>query len=569
VLAATIAATILCVLELQRVHLDSGHVPFAGYLAVVGWGWFAGLAVLALSVGYWTWRGYAPGLLLSGLALVSVLFAAPLIAYNAPRSQSAEKHVVIVRAIIAHGDLNGIASIYKSWPGFFTATAMFLQGAGAERTLPELAATWPLILALLTFALVSSIVRRVGYPTTTAYLVATVASVANVLQQDYFSPQSVGYVLALSLLAVVVRFLPLSADAPQSGRAPAVLLVAALAIAGGIAVTHQFTPFAVGASVVVVFLWGLVKPIGWSLRLGAVVVAPPVVWALAHWSAVHGFVSPSQLGDASNFKPPTTDTGSGLSRMTIVPVSSAALAAVIALVGVVALVAVLRRRRSRSSYALATAVLAPFLLIVVSPYGNEGIFRATLLALPWLVIIGLPEYTRAATSKSATAHWVIAIGCLLVVAGYSISSAGLDASTVTRRADVAAYTQIETTAAGDPARPVVAIQVLGGDLPTSTTGTHNLSLLRPKGALPTLADDATAQDYLAELAQEGVQQVGSDRNPIVFLIFSPASVAYEREYGLGRQSDIDRVDRAMVNSPFLAVVTEQDGTILGRFAPVS
>jgi hypothetical protein len=557
----------------------TGFLPIGGYLRVVPVTWYVAVGVLGLCIGYWARRRLPGGLLLSGLQLVVAVFAAPILAYGAPRSQSAEKHVAVVFKIVLQGNLDHIAPIYKSWPGFFSASAAGLQGFGDGDGGHPLAVYWPLLLAVSSFAVVSSLCRRLGCDHVAAFTVATIACLANVLQQDYFSPQSVGYLLALCLFAVC-----LSLTRKRCGAAHAIdTAVPSLAHPGydvtgwqiglaafisfGIAVAHQFTPFAVAGAIGLLVVWGVLRPTRRGLLIGVAVVVPAVVWAIDHLGVVTSFLSGSQVGDTSNFTTPRTVSAPGVSRLPIVAISSLTLLAALLLIGVVAVCGGVRAIRNRTTLAMGTAALFAFSLIVVTPYGNEGIYRASLFAVPWLIILGLPAY-RFLSRPGRLRNGVLAVLVVVLTGLYLVSSAGLDASNVQRVADAAVYRHVSSLAHRNPDTLYAVVQLGPGDLPTNRpVAPENVTYLRSEKAVPHLADVAVARRYIRNSIQAAYWLVGKPDVTRVYLIYSPASFAYAREYGYARLSDLRNLRQALRTDPRLQILSTDDGTITAYLTP--
>jgi hypothetical protein len=549
----------------------SGVIPIGGYLSVVGVGWYLALAVVVLTVAYFAWQRLSGGLLLASLQLVVAVFAVPILAYSAPRSQSAEKHLAVVRTIIEQGSLDHIVDIYKAWPGFFSSVAMAMQGLGGQSEGLRLATYWPLLMALTTFAVVVSLCRILHYGRITGYVVATIACLANVLQQDYFSPQSLGYILALTLFAVCLANVspfgtPEDAMTP-SKRHPGFRIARwqigyALLISSAIAVSHQFTPFAVSGAIGVLVLWGAILPFWRGVWLAAAVAVPAIVWALLHFSVISSFLSPQQIGNTSNFSTPQTGSAPGLARLSIVAISSSALLLSLLLIGSIALVGGWRSLRNRTTLAMGSAAVFAFLLIIITPYGNEGIFRASLFAVPWLVILGLPAYNALVHGGRMKIALLAAILVGLTTL-YVISSAGLDASTVTRPADIAVYEHVTRVAERHPNGVFVVIQIGPGDLPTNrSVAPGNVTYLRSTSAVPRLRTEESAAKYINSSFAAAADYVGNPDRLTLYVVFSPASIAYAREYGQALPSDLANIAKAMKSDPQMTLLSARQGTIL-------
>ena len=98
---------------------------------------------------------------------------------------------------------------------------------------------------------------------------------------------------------------------PFDGRLRAALLL----LSGcALATTHELSPFIVGGVVLVLTLFGYVRP-RWA---AAAVLVPATIWAGVNYDVLSGFVSFSFLLHLSNFSPPRTVAAPGLARQLIV-----------------------------------------------------------------------------------------------------------------------------------------------------------------------------------------------------------------------------------------------------------
>ena len=581
-----LAIACLCAFAYAMVHahslgLGKGTMPIGGFLTVIGAGWYVALAVLVGAVGYYAWRRLASGVLFAGLQLVTALFSVTWLAYDAPRSQTAEKHIALVQTIMNQGSLDGVLPIYRSWPAFFAGAGAALQAFGAKSTTFgrtwDLAVIWPLLVALTTFTLITSLCRLVGYGWVTAYVVATVASIANVLQQDYFSPQSAGYLMAISAFAVVLARPREPVDSARGRRAPFPSrrhkgfqvtwrqVVLAATISTAIALTHQFTPFAVIGAIGALFVLGAFRPVKRGLVLAVVVAVPALVWTLLHAAAVGTFLNPSQIGNPDNFTAPRDGPVNGATRLWVVAGSSLSVVGALVLVGLIAVVGSLLRVRNRVTLSMCAATMVGFALIVVSPYGQEGIYRASLFALPWLILLGLPAWHRLATVGNRLAH-VVLVGVLGLLSGlYLTSSAGFDASNVVRRADVAAYDYVVHEARTHPGQSYIVIQLLLGDGPQpGATQPPNMAAVRPDKSVPRLDSASDARRWIDTSFKSAIAYMGNPPKINIFVIYSPANVSYSEAWARARHQDLVRIYTAMRVNQRLVPISLAGGTIFAR-----
>ncbi len=165
----------------------------------------------------------------------------------------------------------GLAA-YFSWPGFF-ALVSFLAGAAGTHGVLTLMRVWPTAIDLLCLPPLFLLMRNLRVSWRARWLAGFLFTVGNWVGQDYFSPQSFGFLLYLVFLAILVnwftdprlseppRVLPVSRLArlhrrlfgivrpgelpprPASTGQKAFLLALLIALFTVVAASHQLTPF--------------------------------------------------------------------------------------------------------------------------------------------------------------------------------------------------------------------------------------------------------------------------------------------------------------------------------------
>jgi hypothetical protein len=459
--------------------------------------------------------------------------------------------VELVQLILRSHHLRAGDGIYFAYSGFFDGIAWLCRVARVSDSI-GLATFWPALVGLVRLAELRFLFGRVIEGRYRIWLAIALVLLVDAIGADYFSPQSVGYVLGLGIFALAL--------APGGRRALDPRLAAGLIIVSGcaLAVTHQLSPYIVGGVLLVLAAFGCARP-RWA---GLAILVPAGLWALLNRHALEGYFSLSSLGRISNFAPPHTATAPGLRRDPIVGHSSHALTIGLVALIALALVGFARHRHERWARAFLISSGVGLLLIAVNPYGNEGIFRAALFAIPWLAILAAHAVRQA--DLLLVARWTaLSFG---LFATFLIAQFGLDASGVMRRPDLQALRVFERRAPPD----AYLLQLGFGDLPNGPPNvpptSHQIlfervsfrSGLRP--GRPGPYDLATLVRRFKRFAR---REIGARAGPF-YVIWSPVSSWYALEYGLETPRQSERWRDLMLASRSWRVVYRRDGTYLFR-----
>jgi len=169
---------------------------------------YLGLALLVVSALIELARGRPTPwrMALHVVGLVVMLYGTAPILYPEGRYSWLYKTIGVVQYINQNGHLDRHIDIYQNWPGFFALAAWFGKVAGVSTPLAyakwaqlvfELAA---LPLLYLSYAGLSLSVRQ-------RWLALMVYAAGNWIAQDYYSPQALGTVLSLGIMAMIMRWL--------------------------------------------------------------------------------------------------------------------------------------------------------------------------------------------------------------------------------------------------------------------------------------------------------------------------------------------------------------------------
>ena len=546
-----------CAAAISAGHLVPGLADFLPRISVP---WCVGLASMLAGVALLRGRNewYAISCVVS---LLAALTATPALIYGMPRSQSAAKHIDLVQTILQAHYLDRGAGIYQAYSGFFSAVAWLCDLAGIHDP-TGIATWWPFVIGLLGLVELRLFLGRLTSSRYRIWAVIALVVLANAIGADYFSPQSVGFVLAVGVFALALPDLKRSRD-PEEGKRPNGLNEDAriwlLVMAGcALAVTHELSPYIVGGVLVVLVIFRTIGP--WYVP--ATSLLPALGWALANAHDLSGFVSLADLGSLSNFAPPKTVVTPGLQRLPIVGQSAHALALGLLILAILAGIGLLRSVKDRSSWAFMLCAGVGLVMIVANPYGNEGIFRAALFGIPWLAAVALravPERPR---------YWVT--GLYVVVAAvlcgtYLVAMFGLDNANVIRPGDLQALRIYQDQASTSS----YLLTMSYGDLPVSidfpALSDHFVvwnSLVEP-AQVRTTTPAAGDANVLARNFYLDAQATGGASHEL-YAIYSPASVAYSVDYGLETLGQAQAWRDQLLASPDWHLVYASDGTYLFR-----
>lgn len=522
-------------------HLDpSWH----GFVTQISWLWFVGLALVV--AGLVTARGDADGAV-AVTALLLALVLTPAVVYDGPRSQSAGKHVELVQYIRAGRALD-TENIYHAWSGFFAAMAWFCDVAGIKDPM-RLATYWPVVVGLLRLSVLRFLAGAVLTGARAAWVAVAVAILADPLGADYFSPQSLGLVLAVGALATALTV----------GRGPArpVLLASIAAVGLAMAPEHQLSPYLLVGALLVLTVFGLLRPV-W---LAAVVAVPALLWAAFMHKALSGYL---YLGgfQGSNFRPPQTVGSATLERLPVVRLASLALLAGVALLCLLGAVALARRVSDRRRWAFGVCAGLGLVPLALNPYGNEGIFRAILFAVPWLALLAVMGLSRR---EGSVREPVAAVLSVALVGTFLTAAFGMDATSVVRPADLAVTREFRASTS-----PESVVLLLGqGDLVSglprrdpSWTTVRRADIDDPVVERASTDPATEAGRLTAAYASWGRAHRRAPRD--LYAIWSPVQSHYGRAYALQTEEQFAQMRDGLLASEDWDVVMQREGTYLFR-----
>jgi len=528
-------------------HIDPG---FGGFLTDIGPLWYAGLALVL--IGFFLARKRPESVAATAVVMLMLaLTLTPSIVYDGARSTTGAKHVGLIQQIRLGTPLDTNVLIYNYWNGFFAAMAWLADLLGI-RDPSHFSAFWPSIIGLFRLAALRYLASRFLTRSYHAWTAVALAVLADPIGADYYSPQSVGFVIGMTTLAVA-----LSAQTIRL-RWPVILLAGCL-----LAVSHQLSPYVTAITLIVLVVFRLLKP-WWTPLL---VLLPANLWALIHRDALKGFISLKDIGQAQNFSPPKTVAVEGLVRLPIVPDASLCLVAGIGVLAILAGISFLRFH-DRQSFAMGFCAASGFVFVAVSPYGNEGIFRAFLFSIPWLVLMTM-RWIASLRWERVALYSLRPI--MFGLAGtFLIASFGLDAINVTKPGDLRAYQTFEAIKVGPTDPSAYLLQLGPGNLPgiLASRSARQFEITRTviNDDVANEANDSNPTATVKRLTTEYLDYTGqTTESSSMYVVWSPLSSEFARAYAVERPETFAALRDAFVASPYWTVVVDDHGTLLLRF----
>jgi hypothetical protein len=416
--------------------------PF-GLPAVLPVVFYIGVALLITSVGFELaqaklrpWR-----MALHAIVLVVMLYGTAPLVYPAGRYSWLYKTIGVVQYVNAHGQLNRFIDIYQNWPGFFALMAWFDKVAGVAS--PLVYAKWSqLVVELAALPLLYLCYGALRLPARQRWVALLLYSASNWIAQDYFSPQALGTLLSLGIAAITLRWLyagntagiPLGilrrlrrrqaesyGDAEpdqkrlnavtsflkswrpgRSDRESAPFFAVVLVIFFVLTFTHELSPYLLIVQFGLLAVLGFVRPRWLPVAFAAIAVAylvPRFAYVNSHYGVL------KSIGAFfSNAAPPSFYSGPQPLSQRVIQYSADLLSAFVW--GLALLGAWPRRRSGRTVLTLLVLTFAPFFVLGLVAYGNEGLLRVYLFSLPWAAALAAAALApQPATDADHEPRW--------------------------------------------------------------------------------------------------------------------------------------------------------------------
>ena len=548
--------------------------------------YFLGFALLVVSAAMLLAqeRISTPRLALHVAALVLMLHGTAPLVYPTARYSWTYKHVGVTQYISSHGALNPRIDIYQSWPGFFALAAWFDKVAGVSS--PMAFAAWSQLFFNLVACLEIGVALR-ALPLTERerWLALFLFVGGNWVDQDYFAPQALAFVMSMGVMAVALHWLrddrppawlPAWAGPARERRwwagdpevqvfgvssgARWAALAAVVAIFAALVATHQLSPYVVVLQLGVLTLAGRIRP-RWTVLL---LLAITLVYLGPRFSVVNNTFG---ILDALNhpfrnvFRS-TSQLPPGLFGRQLAADAARALSVGI---GLLALVGMWRGRRAgRPVGTLALLALSPAVVILLSTYGGEALYRAYLFSLPWVAALAAmalnPRPFRAVKAAAAIPGLALLVAVGLIIPAYF----GLDETTVIPRTEIQASAYFY-------AHAKAGSLLLGSpDFPFRLGSTYNQFILGRSDSDPSFLNDrhlwhrTLGTKDLPAFASMIHQYCPPARCRTGYLVISTGQANYATMYGILPDRSLDSLESALLLSPDWTVFYRNQDTIIFR-----
>lgn len=548
-----------------------------GLLGSLGPGLVIGLGIVVVAAVVALVRGV--GVAVPVVVLGGTIQLAQAITYGMPTVMAAARHVGVIEYIRRWGGTNPAADIFQTWSGLFAGGAWVADVAGIANAM--LIAAWvPVLLAFATVIAVGVLASHWLPGARRPWIAAFLTAMTGSLNTTYFSPQSVGILLSITILVLATGPLRTAVVTRQDGSVGSVLrarktgLSRVIAIAGisiVLAVTHQISPYLTVAALVVLVVFKLARP--WWLPL--VVLVPAVVFALLNGSVLDKFLSLGAVGKVlDNVQPPTHDE-TVFAQPLVTRLAFDVPAAALVVIGLVALLTVLLRR-DRLHWALLVAAGSPISLLVATNYGQEGIFRVVLFATPWIAILaaGLPSPTgrlawagsivRSAMRPTAVKVVVAAAGVAALVGIGAFGQTALDWNRVMTRSESAATQVYDKTA------PKGSVMLLTGSaiaVPSNTGARYFDVGYLSREALTKYQDPTGTYDPTKDVDDITTKLVDNWPATKYYALVAEPFGAYGERYGYQTDAHYQELATAMASSPYWKPVWSEGTTVMYELTP--
>lgn len=426
----TLVALGLGLLSLLSAH-ESAIGPY-GLIQALPLGYFASLVILAAAF-IMTWMNHEirySQFAAQVVVLVVLLHGAPGFIESEPRFHEAWTHAGFTGYIMQTGHVLPHTDARFNWPSFFTGAAMLARAGGLPNVI-VLLRWWPVFLNLLYLPPLFILAKHILRDEKKAMLVVWIFPLANWVGQDYFSPQSVAYLLYLVFVCLVLgpfaanreAFFPqwlrallppwkrrqqqqeeldtLPEDQRNTRLEVMILLAILLGLSLAMATGHQITPYFAFTAVAGLAILGRTKLVAWPAVMFLVATGWVCYGAQAFWSGHFNqlFGGIGNLGGNVSANLAKRLRGSPAHYQILdVRLFMFVLILALALAGFF-----LGRKTGANRRAAVVLALAPLLSLGGQAYGGEAGLRVFLFCLPGALCLAALALTTVAGRLRAIA----------------------------------------------------------------------------------------------------------------------------------------------------------------------
>jgi hypothetical protein len=514
------------------------------------------------------------------VALVVMLYGTAPLVYSEGRYSWLYKTIGVVQYVNAHGQLNRHIDIYQNWPGFFALAAWF--GKVADVSSPLTYAKWAqLVFELAALPLLYLIYHALSLGVRQRWLALLVYSASNWIGQDYYSPQALGTLLSLGILAIALRWLYVGNSSgnhtryQQAGpayevtRKPLTMLSRYAAVPCATIVflyfvltfTHELSPYMLALQLGALGVARLLRPWWLGIALAAIAVGyllPRFAYVNSTYGLLHSIGN--FFGNVAPPKFPVTISASERLLGRCAEVLSVGLWG-LALVG-----AWLRRRSGRTVLTLVLLAFSPIILLAIEAYGQEGILRVYLFSLPWTAALAASalvgkrggQHRAERIVGGAMVRALAALG--LILALFFPAFFGSDRFDVMLEPQVAAVTSFLQHA---PAGPVYCANT---NAPLADTARYDLFPLKPIFGNYSLIGSAPVRPDIARVIAANAMFYTHRRQP-AYVLVTQSMTAYNQAYRVTPSNSFSILLHALAHSRDWKLVVDQAGIVIYQLQP--
>jgi hypothetical protein len=492
------------------------------------------------------------------LGITVMLHGLPTFVYDHLRFSWAWKHVGIVEYIQRVGDVDPTIDslgVYHNWPGFFGLSAWITEASQLQSAL-SYAAWAPILFNLLFVGALYMMFRALTRDSRMIWTALLIFVLGNWVGQDYFAPQAMAFFFYLAAMAILLRWysrvphgsgqtvvVPGDEIEPGSFSSFAISAVLALILLA-IAATHQLTPIVTIAAIGGLLVFRVIR-ISWPLYA---MIAFTLAWLFgpARTFVVDNITT--VLRELGGFQANLDDTLVSYdivnsAQLLISQVARLLSASVFALAGLGWLRR--RQRRLRSGWVLLLAAV-PGVLVIVSSYGGEIVFRAYLFGLPFAAFLAASLWFP--DEYSGHSRWTpITLGVVVVAltAGLLVADFGTDNRQVFDDNEVAASDYVF-----ERAQPGALIIEGSRDYPRQYRNYEKFTFLALDRSTPD-----TLEGLLADPAGKLASWVSdTERYNGGYVIITSSQRASVTELGTLLSPTLDAIENSLLESPLWTVV---------------